>query len=328
MKCHVFGMNGLIFFITIVPIRIRILVIFENHRELNMNFTITGYSTALFSTWYFIEEAGVLFDAGDGLTAGLMQKARKINHVFISHADRDHLTGLLQFRQLNARQDAPKIYYPKHCGSFQALKQFSENFDPQSQGGIWNGIEDNQSVQINKELYVKAIRNSHVKAPPDQFKSMGFSLYRQVAKLRQKYQGLSGEELRSLKRDKGEDEITELHQTGLIKYSGDTPVDDYQKWNNTKVLIHEATFLEPQELSANYTNRNLHSNIEEVMKMVSELNIETLVLGHFSSRYSAEQIDERIRKLCRELNIKIPVYRLLPGGVGHDILKGTPVNQV
>jgi ribonuclease Z len=51
--------------------------------------TITGYSTALFATWYFVEEWGVLFDAGDGLISALLQKSRKIDQVFISHADRD-----------------------------------------------------------------------------------------------------------------------------------------------------------------------------------------------------------------------------------------------
>jgi ribonuclease BN (tRNA processing enzyme) len=79
---------------------------------------LTGYSTALFSTWYLIEEFGVLFDAGDGVVAHLLQKAMKAKYVFISHADRDHLTGLSQFVQLNSRDGFPKIYYPKDCGSF------------------------------------------------------------------------------------------------------------------------------------------------------------------------------------------------------------------
>ncbi len=51
--------------------------------------------------------------------------------MFISHADRDHLTGLLQFNQLNARSGFPVIYYPKDCGSFPALKEFTTKFDPQ-----------------------------------------------------------------------------------------------------------------------------------------------------------------------------------------------------
>ena len=48
-----------------------------------MKLTITGFSTALFSTWYFIEELGLLFDCGDGASAGLLQKTRKIKHIFV-----------------------------------------------------------------------------------------------------------------------------------------------------------------------------------------------------------------------------------------------------
>lgn len=57
-----------------------------------MELTISGYSTALFSTWFFIKELGLLFDAGDGVLSGLLQKRDKVRHVFISHADRDQLT--------------------------------------------------------------------------------------------------------------------------------------------------------------------------------------------------------------------------------------------
>ena len=55
----------------------------------------------------------------------------KINQVFISHADRDHLTGLLQFNQLNARPGFPVIHYPRDSGSFSSLAKFSRQFDQQ-----------------------------------------------------------------------------------------------------------------------------------------------------------------------------------------------------
>lgn len=58
---------------------------------------ISGYSTALYSTFFFLEELGILFDCGDGAAAMLLGKSRKVKHIFISHADRDHLGGLLQF---------------------------------------------------------------------------------------------------------------------------------------------------------------------------------------------------------------------------------------
>ncbi len=58
---------------------------------------ISAYATALFGSWYFIENYNLLFDIGDGISTQLLQKSRKIKYIFISHADRDHLTGLLQF---------------------------------------------------------------------------------------------------------------------------------------------------------------------------------------------------------------------------------------
>jgi ribonuclease Z len=64
-----------------------------------------------------------------------------------------------------------------------------------------------------------------------------------------------------------------------LTYSGDTPVDDFEKWNNTQILIHEATFLEQTEQANLNPHGNKHSNLEEVLKMVTELNIGSLILG-------------------------------------------------
>lgn len=67
-----------------------------------MHLTLTASSSALFSTWFFIEEFGALFDAGDGVSAALMQRSRKVKHVFVTHADRDvaDLLSLAQTRTL------------------------------------------------------------------------------------------------------------------------------------------------------------------------------------------------------------------------------------
>lgn len=292
-----------------------------------MKLTITGYSTALFSTWYFIEELGLLFDAGDGITAALLQKARKIDHVFISHADRDHLTGLLQFNQLNAREGFPKIFYPSDSGSFPAIETFSKNFDPHVSGTTWKGIKENAHIQIKDDLYVQSIRNNHVPSEKDVFKSFGYQVYQVKNKLKKEYAGLSQEEILKQIAEIGKERMTEQIRTNILTYSGDTPVDDPEKWNNTKILIHEATFLGEQELNHANTHRNKHSNLEQVLTMVSRLNIETLILGHFSSRYSKEEIDGSIRSLCEKLKIKIPVYRVLPGEVHWNILGGEPLNN-
>ncbi len=200
-----------------------------------MQLTITGYSTALFSTWYFVEEWGILFDAGDGLISALLQKSRKIDHVFISHADRDHLTGLLQFNQLNARPGYPIIHYPKDAGSFPVLGEFSRKFDPQER--------DSLSMEV---------------------------------------------------------------RTNLLVYSGDTPVEDGAKWDNTGILIHEATFLGNGEQIKERGYGNKHSTLEEVMEMVSTLHLGTADPGAFFFQVFAGGDRESHQRPLREIRDQYP----------------------
>jgi len=282
-----------------------------------MQLTITGYSTALFSTWYFIEEWGLLFDAGEGMISSLLQKSRKIDQVFISHADRDHLTGLLQFNQLNARPGYPIIHYPKDSGSFTALEAFSKKFDPQVAGTVWTPVTEGEEVWIAKDILVKPIRNEHVPAELHIIKSLGYQVIQVRKKLKPEYASLSGEELRKLAEQQGRESFSMESRVNLLGYSGDTPVEDVKRWNNTKILIHEATFLDNGEDRKVRTHGNKHSTLEEVMEMVSGLKIEQLILGHFSSRYSPEEIDRRIRDLCEKYSIGIPVHRVLPGETIH-----------
>ncbi len=110
-------------------------------------------------------------------------------------------------------------------------------------------------------------------------------------------------------------------------FSGDTPVDDYSKWENCGLLIHEATFLKKEADSQIEGKRNKHSILNEVLKMVKEININQLILNHFSSRYSKEEITQTVQKELKELEIKIPVYIVYPGEMKRDILSTRPVND-
>jgi ribonuclease Z len=285
-----------------------------------MQLTISGYSTALFSTWYFIDELGLLFDAGDGLMSSLLQKSRKVKHAFISHADRDHLTGLLQFNQLNARDGFPVIYYPKDSASFPALEKFSKQFDQHVSKTIWIPIADGQEVSIRKDIIVQAIRNEHVPADKLISKSLSYKVFQTKQKVKQELLHLNTEELQQLIIEKGKEITTEEVRTNILSYSGDTPVEDLQRWNNSEILIHEATFLDGEEAPKERNYGNKHSKLEEVMEMVSQLNIGTLILGHFSSRYSPEQIIDRIELLCNKYAINFPVFAIMPGETVFDIL--------
>lgn len=211
-----------------------------------MSLNITAYSTAMFSTWINIEEMNLLFDAGDGITSGLLQKSRKIKNVFITHPDRDHLTGLTQFVQLNSREGFPKIHYPKDSGSFPALKDFLDQFDPHVSMNEWIPIENKSRIEIKKNLIVEAIRNEHIASPIDIHKSLSYKVYEVKQKLKPEFQSLPGNEIKQIVESKGRGSISDQIEKNIISFSGDTPVDDYSKWDGSEILIHESTFLKKE----------------------------------------------------------------------------------
>ncbi|MFK7766263.1 MAG: MBL fold metallo-hydrolase [Mariniblastus sp.] len=281
--------------------------------------TITGYSTALFSSWYFVDEMALLFDCGDGVCAGLLQKSRKIRHVFVSHADRDHIAGLLQFSQLNSRPGL-KIYYPKDSGSFPNLAAFTQKFDPQVSGAEWIPIGDGDEIEIRNDMIVRAMENRHVVTSNGQLKSLSFFVDHCARKLRPELAGKSGSEIAQIRKDQGEEAITIGARSNVMAYSADTPIETDGRWNDVGTLIHEATFLTDDEIDPDNPRRNKHSSLDQVLKMVARSNVQRLILGHFSSRYDDEQIDAAIIRGCEQMGISIPVYRVLPGQRVADIL--------
>lgn len=274
---------------------------------------LTGFSTALFSTWYFLEQIGVLFDCGDGCSAGLLQKGGRVRHIFVSHADRDHLSGLLQFLQLNGNSKLT-VYYPRDCGSFPALQEFCAKFDPQTASAVWRPLQDGQEVDVGRGFFVRAFRNEHVRAEADKCKSLSFSLYFTKRKLKPEYADTEGTQLAALRQELGQDAVTfEQRQTRLI-YSGDTPIKFDGRYAEAETLIHEATFLNTDELSPPDSNRhNLHSSLEQVMEMAASINVRQLLLGHFSSRYSREAIQERAMELKAKFEVDSEISLVLPG---------------
>jgi ribonuclease Z len=287
-----------------------------------MNLTITGHSTALFSTWYLIEELGILFDAGDGIISGLNQKLGKIKHAFISHADRDHLSALYRLNPLNERV---KIYYPKDAGSFPVLEDFSKKFDPGNLRSDWEPIDSGHRVYLRNDLVVESIRNEHIIALEGVIKSLSYKVYECKKKLKEEYLNLSSDEIRNKITKEGKDSMMNEVLSPIITYSGDTPVDDYSRFDHSKTLIHEATFIDSQGDRLQVNARNKHSSLEEVLEMVANINVETLILGHFSLRYSQKLIDSEIERLCQYYGIKIPVYRMKTGRITHNVLGQEPI---
>ncbi|MGH1351144.1 MAG: MBL fold metallo-hydrolase [Methyloligellaceae bacterium] len=285
---------------------------------------ITGYSTARYGTWYFLEQHNLLFDAGDGVVANLRGKCGKIRHIFLSHADRDHLGGLIQLYQTIAQSDnTPKFYYPKDSGSIPALRDFLQKFDPHLPHCEWIAVEGGMHIEVARNLFVKVGENNHIAVAqgvaPELVKSLDFSLVETRRKLKPEFHKLPGQEIGRLREEKGEEHITVAEEHVLFGYSGDAPSFDVERWQGTEILIHEATFLAPGDSSRG------HCELGDVIRSAGRLDLKALILGHISVRYKEDEIRPAILEGARAGNIRFPIYALFPGDVVEDILSKPPV---
>lgn len=292
--------------------------------------SITGFSTALYSTWYFIDDLSLLLDCGDGACAGLLQKSRKVRTIAVSHADRDHLAGLPQFLQVNVREpDLPVVLFPRDCGSFPAMRDFLHRFDrfhlDANQGNRWEAVEPGQEIDLGKaNSRLIPFLNRHIDSDVNEVKSLSYRVEREHHQLREGYRGRPPEDIARARQNLGDDEVLQKDRETLLVYSADTPIERASFWGETRVLIHESTFLHADD--ARSRNQELrHSSLDQVIPMATELNLEALILGHFSTRYRESEIRRALEIQCRKHRPSFSVFAVMPGRCQRDILGGEPV---
>ena len=76
------------------------------------------YSKALYSTWIYYSADRILFDAGEGASSILGNKAFAIRRIFLSHGHADHISGLIGLvnimnNAIGYKEKQMAIYYPK-----------------------------------------------------------------------------------------------------------------------------------------------------------------------------------------------------------------------
>lgn len=292
--------------------------------------TISGYSTALFSTWWFVDDLALLLDCGDGASAALMQKSRKVRTVAISHSDRDHLAGLAQFLQLNVRdRGLPEVLYPRDSRSFPDLRDFLQGFDrfhlEEGEENHWLPMSSGDSHSLGKaKARIEAFSNRHMECPAGEVKSLSYRVVVDHHRLKEEYRGRESDEIADLRERLGEEAIMDFDTETWLTYSGDTPMEAAEFWGTTRLLIHESTFLRREDAESRGQDLR-HSALDEVIPLATELEPEVLILGHFSTRYPEKQVREAIDRECHRHRPGFPVFAVMPGEVRHDLLRGRPI---
>ena len=275
---------------------------------------IAAYSTALYSTWIFVEELRLLLDAGDGVAASLGGKGRKAKTVALSHSDRDHVTGLLQLQQLHARHNGLRVLYPADSRGIPLLADFCRRFDPWAGPYVnWERVLPDERVGLEGDVVLIPVQNTHV--PGRGVRSLGYRVARRVRKLKGELAGTPGPALAAMDREA----ITEEIERPLLAFSGDTGPMDPATWAGQPILIHEATFLRQSDIERGPERTQLHSCLDEVLDLARTAKPERLVLTHLSPRYAEEEARSAIAKAAAEMRLEFPVWLVPPGRVVDDV---------
>lgn len=267
------------------------------------NNQIQGFSISGLSTYIQMSEIDICFDMGECPLSAL-----KLNHVFLSHAHGDHSRCLMRHYSLRHMMGIEKsaVYYmPEELVEpFRNLVKAEALFEGVKEErliypeivGLSAGAET-IPLQYRKDLKIQAFEVEH-RVP-----AMGCTIFDYKKKLKPEFYGKTPQELIAI-RESGttlESPIESPRVTFIGDCIGKSLWENPSIWQS-KILIIESTFLDPDELEM--ARAKGHTHIQEVAQALEdfegELKTQYLVLKHFSMKYSREHILYRVRETIPE----------------------------
>jgi len=242
-----------------------------------------------------------LIDCGEGTQVQLRKhkiKFSRISHIFISHLHGDHffgLPGLISTFRLLGREKELHIYGPK--GIKQAITLMLKLGNSWTNYPlIFHELAEDSSVRIfeDDKVFIETLPLDH------RIYTNGFLFYEKEGERKlnvdadKKYQ-IDQAYYRKIKA--GEDMVLDDGQVignqeltfdpprpWSYAYCSDTAYQPelVPKLKEVRVLYHEATFLESENHLAEKTK---HATARQAATIARDAGVETLILGHFSTRY-------------------------------------------
>jgi ribonuclease Z len=254
------------------------------------HFCIEGRSRAGHETWFRIRELNAAFDIGrcpDQLIA--------TPHIFVTHAHLDHAVGIPFYagqRQLH-RMTGGRVYVPADAA--EGLREIMTIYE-RITGALFDeveviGLAVGDVVPLGRTHEVRAHRATHRVA------ANAYEVIELRHRLRDEFIGRDEREITDL-RHSGVT-VTEEWRRSMLFYTGDTDRGIFEQ-NDTlfksEVLMIECSFITTghEERAARYR----HIHFDDIAAFAGRFENETIVLTHFSRRYSREQIHDEIRRRC------------------------------
>ncbi|MEA2163850.1 MAG: ribonuclease [Thermoanaerobaculia bacterium] len=251
---------------------------------------IEGRSRAGHETWFRVRELNAAFDIGrcpDTLIS--------IPHVFVTHAHLDHAVGIPFYagqRQLLGMAGG-HVYVPSDAaeGMREILTIYGRiTGAPYTEIEVI-GLSPGDIVRLAKNHEVRVHRATHRVA------ANAYEVIDVRHRLKDEFANRDEREIISL-RNAGT-EITEEWRRSIFFYTGDTDrriLEENEAMFKAEVLMMECSFVMSghEERAAKYR----HIHFDDIASFADRFENETIILTHFSRRYSRSEIRDEIRRRC------------------------------
>jgi len=247
------------------------------------------YSKALYSSWIYYGADRILFDAGEGASSILGNKAFAVRRIFLSHGHADHISGLIGMVNIrnNAMGDKEKelsIYYPE--GNFfvtEMMKYISRTNRRLSYVLEWIPMKPGERVEVlsgQLPRYVEAFPTVHVHNEI----SLGYNVVETRHRLKRSFANASQQDIVDAIRAEGRDAVTEYYDQKLFSYGGDSVPIKPAYIADTEVLCHDTTFLDEED-----RKEFKHATLAEAIRTAQDARVQKeLICFHISSRYKQQ----------------------------------------
>lgn len=260
---------------------------------------IKAYSKAKYSTWIYYAPHSILFDAGEGINCFMEERLVSITDIVLSHGHTDHYTGLINvlMTKLAHYQNSgvvfpTRIYYPEADRTLVRFIRYIRDSYTIENRAVAPPIDfipvrpgERLKLDERKRTFLETFAVEHTK----DVAALGYRVVETRTKLRDEYMDLDQREIQRVIAERGKENVTYDVDKRLIVYTGDCKPIPRAEAAGAETLLHECTFLKPMDRKG-----QLHSTIDEVLRRYADAGLKDLILFHFSSRYTPEQIAARI----------------------------------
>ncbi len=254
---------------------------------------LSGFSRAMFSNWLWHKPLGLIVDAGEGLQLTLGSKIWAPDTVALTHGHADHVLGLPGFvasrRYGKGAPDKPlTVIFPEGSASIDVVRGLFPRLWPHETFPVtWLPASPGTAIPFGRNRFLEAFASRHGSNDP----TLAYRVVEVRHRLKPEFTHLAETEIRALAQQHGRDGLMEEYRHVVFAHSGDSmalPVDAVRR---ADLLVHDATFLEPDD-----RRWDIHASSREVLALATEAKVRCLVLHHLSIRYERHEALPRLRE--------------------------------